>query len=179
MKVCLDAGHGGLDAGAVGKISKEKDLTLAITLLTAGELNKLNISSVLTRDKDAYVTLEKRCQIANQNKVDAFISIHINSATNSQAKGFEVYCFSEQSNGYRLAKTIEGQYLQNVKEISIDRGVKTANFYVIRYTNMPAVLVECGFISNVEEEKTLNNYETQRAIAKAIAEGIKKYSIGG
>lgn len=180
MKICLDAGHGGYDSGAVGKFSKEKDLTLAITLLTKTELEKAGYIATLTRDKDIFKPLNERCIIANENKADIFVSIHINSATNTQANGFEVYCFKMQKDGVwtqagKLAKAIEKHYIKEVKEIKSDRGVKEANFFVLRLTLMPAILVECGFISNEEEEKILNTKEVQIEIAKAISNGIKDY----
>lgn len=183
MLVYLDAGHGGNDVGAVGKFSKESKLTLDIALLVRQKLLEKNIEVAMTRVQDVYKSLSERCEKANKERAQAFVSIHINSAENQQASGFEIFCYRLTNNGiltqaYKLAKNIESKYLEHVREIKISRGIKQADFYVLKNTIMPAVLVECGFISNEEEEKVLNKLETQSAIAKAIAEGTELFLKG-
>jgi len=180
MLVIVDAGHGGKDPGAVGKQSKEKDITLAISLLLREELRRRNVSVYLTRDKDIFLSLEDRCRIANNLSASYFISVHINSAVNLQAKGYEVYCYRIKNNNTItkagiLAQSILDTFRKNLVGF-VNRGVKEANFYVLKYTKMPAVLVECGFISNLEEEKRLMKNETQLLIAQSIAEGLIKAS---
>lgn len=184
MKVCIDAGHGGYDSGAVGQFSKEKDINLAVSLLTKQELEKAGFVVVLTRDKDIFVNLRPRCIIANENKADIFVSIHTNASTNQTARGFEVFCYKITNNNTttkagRLATLISQSFALNVRGITNNRGVKEARFFVLRYTLMPAVLVECGFITNPVEERVLNQKETQIEIAKAISIGIQKYFKGG
>lgn len=184
MKVCIDSGHGGHDSGAVGRFSKEKDINLAISLFTKQELEKAGFIVVLTRDKDIYKDLNARCIIANENKVDAFVSIHTNASTNQTTKGFEVFCYKIANNNAttkagRLASLISQSFVLNVRGITNNRGIKEAGFFVLRYTLMPAVLLECGFITNPDEERVLNQKETQIEIAKAISIGIQKYFKGG
>ena len=173
-KVCIDAGHGGTDPGAVGPNgTKEKDVALQIALLVRDALQRCGIEVMHTRDTDKYMSLSERAAIANKAGADAFVSVHCNSATNAAAKGAETYAFSKQSKGYQLAEDIQ-KLLVRATELA-DRGVKTANFAVLRETGMAAALVELGFISNVEDEKLLINKSWQKKSAEAIAKGIVQY----
>ncbi len=119
------------------------------------------------------MSLSERAAIANKAGADVFVSVHCNSATNAAAKGTETYAFSKQSKGYQLAEDIQ-KLLVRATELA-DRGVKTANFAVLRDTTMAAALVELGFISNVDEEQLLQNAGWQCKVAEAIAKGIVQY----
>ena len=176
MRICIDPGHGGYDPGAVGPSGLlEKDVTLAISKLLAKELYKYDIVSVLTRDSDdtpwnEQDDLQKRAKIANWHDADCFISVHCNSATNPQAHGLETYCFSRGNTSEELASTVQCSMVESLQ--LADRGVKTANFYVLRHTQMPAILVEIGFINNPAEEGLLAAPAFQEKAAQAIAKGI-------
>lgn len=181
VKVCIDPGHGQHDPGAVGPGgTKEKDVALSVALKVGEWLKKHGIDVVFTRTNDnpGFPTdekqnLAKRVSIANTAKADIFVSVHCNSAGNKQARGLETYCYALGGNGEKLARAIQ----EEVRKATgfIDRGVKTANFYVLRYTQMPAVLVELGFISNPDEEKILASTDFQAKAAEAIAKGICRY----
>lgn len=119
------------------------------------------------------MSLSERAAVANKAGADAFVSVHCNSATNAAAKGTETYAFSKQSKGYPLAKVVHQELIAVTS--TVDRGVKTANFAVLRETAMAAALVELGFISNVEEERLLQNVSWQKKAAEAIAKGIVQY----
>ncbi len=183
MKVCVDPGHGGKDPGAIGKNNtREKDITLAIAkklkfILEDGTSAKV----ILTRDSDILPWGEKgvkedlkaRCDIANKNLVDIFVSIHCNSSKNESARGLETFYYKTSQRGFLLATEIQKSIVESIK--TINRGIKFADFYVLRATKMPAILIECGFLSNPEEEKMLNNQNYQTQIALAIAKGIVNY----
>lgn len=183
MKICIDPGHGGKDPGAVGKKgTKEKDVTLAISKKLKYVLEDgINAKVVLTRssdvlpwgDKGVLADLQARCNIANNNNVNIFLSIHCNSSTNINAKGAETYYYKESRYGFRLAFEIQKSIVDLLN--LTNRGIKYANFYVLKRTKMPAALIECGFISNPAEELLLidNNFQTQ--LAMAIADGVSNF----
>jgi len=178
FKVCLDAGHGGYDPGAVGPTGlKEKDVALTVTRYVGSILQAAGIRVIYTRTGDDISwppnqkkDLAARCRIANQADVDFFVSIHCNSVENPQAHGTETYCYQFGGQGEKLARAIQRNLIQTLG--LTDRGVKAANFHVLRETEMPAALVEIAFISNPKEEQLLRNVNFQIKAAKAIAEGI-------
>lgn len=180
IKVLLDPGHGGYDSGAVGPTKKlEKDVTLAITL-KVGEILKSNgIDVIYTRNSDKVswpsneaADLKKRVEIANNENIKYFISIHANSASIPSANGTEIYYSPGSVQGQKLAGAIQSRLVNAIG--LYNRGVKTANFYVLNYTKAPAALVEVAFISNATEEALLINNDFQNKAAKGIAEGIIK-----
>ncbi len=172
--VCVDAGHGGDDVGAILDKRYEKDDTLEVAKLVKKYLKKKNIKVVMTRDKDKAVSLEERCNIANRKKADLFVSIHRNSA--KTGNGIEVWCNSgKREEDTKLANTMI-EKLQNT-EIQKNRGVKygtingeNSDYYVLKYTNMPSCLIELGFITNERDNELLDRYQSE--YAKAIADGI-------
>lgn len=174
--IVIDIGHGGGDPGAIGKYTNEKDNVLKVGLRLKTLLEQSGHTVKLTRSTDVYLTLGRRSQLANQWKADFFISLHNNSAKNKQASGFETFIY----NGKVSAKTIQLQkYVHRAisNELKIrDRGMKRANFAVLRTTEAPAVLIEYAFISNDDDEKILMNKVEQMAIS--TAQGIINY-IGG
>lgn len=127
---------------------------------------------VLTRDAEVDVDLDTRCWIANNAACEAFVSIHCNAAKNRSAYGTEVYCYPGSSRGHKLAECIANELLPIVPLV---RGVKEADFYVLRNTNMPAALVEVGFISNLTEETALMKMSYRQALAEAIGKGVFAY----
>lgn len=177
--IVIDPGHGGSDPGAVGPNGLwEKDVTLAVSKKLAAYL--CDIADIhLTRwtDKelglDVNSDLAARANLANSLKADLFISVHCNSAADPSAHGVETYALAPGGEGEKIARLVQAS-LVDVTNLA-DRGVKFANFCVLRKTNMPAVLVELAFISNPYQEKLLANPEFQNASAWAIALGVKKY----
>lgn len=171
MKVFLDAGHGGIDPGATGNGYKEKDLTLKLCLDVEKQVARHGMITNQTRRDDRFVSLEKRSELANAFKADAFISFHFNSFTNNLASGVETFSHTNSIKGRELATKIQSE-LVKAKLYIKDRGVKQANFSVLRRTNMPASLLEVCFISNKEDvEFFIKNYSKYvQTIAKAIVE---------
>ncbi len=173
VKIVIDPGHGGVDVGALGTYSREKDINLILSLKLKKQLVTRGIDIIMTREDDRYVYLQDRSDIANQNQADYFISIHCNSSSNAQISGTETFCYSENSEGYILAKILQTKMIEYNK--NNDRGVKTANFYVLRMTEMPAVLIETMFITNAEEEETLNEPNWQDMFVNQLSEAIGEY----
>lgn len=127
-------------------------------------------SDRVTWPSDTNADLAARCKIANQADADLFLSVHCNSAANRSAHGTETYCLQFRGQGEKLARAVHAKLLQATG--LADRGVKTANFYVLRATKMPAALVELAFINNPDEEKLLKQSEFQARAGRAIAEGV-------
>lgn len=172
--VCIDAGHGGDDVGAILDKRYEKDDTLEIAKLVKKYLRKQNVKVVMTRKKDKSLSLEERCKIANNKKADFFVSIHRNSA--KTGNGIEIWCNSnKREEDTNLANTII-EKLQNT-EIQKNRGVKygtingeDSDYYVLKNTNMPSCLIELGFITDEKDNQLLDSHKKE--YAKAIADGI-------
>lgn len=172
IKICVDPGHGGSDPGAVGYVV-EKDINLAVALKLAELLKADKATVVLTRSGDYDVSLEERVAIANSAGCHVFVSIHSNAATSSSARGFEVYYYYGSSSGYQLASLIYNEVLALVSIPG--RGVFEAGFYVLKYTYMPAVLVELGFVTNYYDAALLKDNASQWKYAYGILYGIQRY----
>lgn len=169
MTIILDAGHGGSDPGAVGPCGvREKDVVLAVAQL----LHERLPGSILTRSDDTFVTLSNRARFANDANADLFISIHANSHT-SKAEGIETYHHASSKEGNRLARLIQSAMTEQFPDHK-DRGVKDANYYVLKHTAMPAVLVELEFVSSRWCD-WLSREDVQKQYADAIARGVRAY----
>lgn len=173
IKVFLDAGHGGKDPGALGNSLKEKDIALSVTLKIGEILKRHNIEVLYSRTTDIFLELSERTNLANKANVDIFISIHCNAAGNINGKGVDTFSYPNSSKGIVLAKCIQDSILQS-KVYTLDRGIKTANFAVLRQSNMPSALVELAFITNADDAKILK--DKQEELALAVAKGIFNYS---
>ena len=171
--ICVDAGHGGKDSGAVGNGLLEKDIVLNIAKILKEQLLEKDFNVCMTREDDTFVELKDRCIIANKQKADIFVSIHCNSAENKSAFGFEIFHTQGSIQGQKFSADIKLSINENKELIRADRGIKTANFTVLTGTNMPAVLVETAFISNIEDSKILKAKQSE--FATAICKGICSY----
>jgi len=170
--VMLDPGHGGIDSGAVGINGlEEKNVILPISLKVASILRENGVDAELTRDSDYFVDLAPRVEMAKRDHVDLFVSIHANSVDNkSSVNGLETYYFDS---GLRLAQTVHRVILQKINVR--DRSVRRARFYVLRKNPMPAILIETGYVTGVEDSPRLATREYQDQMADAIARGILEY----
>jgi N-acetylmuramoyl-L-alanine amidase len=167
--VVLDAGHGGGDVGAIGYSGAyEKNLVIGITQLVKKGLEDQGFKVIMTRPEDQTRSLAERVEIANQTNAFAFVSIHANTAGSQQATGLEVY--TKRGSDHTFAKIMVNSILTQTKQNN--RGDKEADFYVIKNTVMPAILIETGFISNPQEEQFLWNETNQENIAQGIVNGI-------
>mgnify|MGYP001345885101 CR=1 FL=1 len=215
-KVVIDPGHGGKDPGCNAvKGLKEKDIVLSIAKLLAKEIEEqIGCDVELTRDKDIFIPLERRTAIANMEKADLFISLHVNGHRSKSIHGLETYFLNiaTDKNSVMVAarenatseknisdlQTILNDLMLNTKinessrlahQVQIgmtsevkskyrnvkDLGVKQAPFYVLIGAQMPAVLVEVGFLTNYTERKRLVSNTYQKTVAEGICSGIKKY----
>ena len=172
-KICIDPGHGGKDPGASTQGVNEKDIVLNVSTILKQLLEKQSMQVIMTRTNDTFVELKERCNIANREKADVFVSIHCNSASSTQAHGFEIYHSIGSTKGNKLSADIKLSVNENKSLIRADRGIKPANFTVLTGTNMPAVLVELAFISNDADREILKT--KQNEFAQAIAKGICNY----
>ena len=172
-KVCIDPGHGGDDNGAVWGDTSEDDINLAVAYLLRSELEKSGFEVVMTRERDIFVSLAERCRIANESRADLFVSIHCDAWHDVTVKGISTHVYLGANQvSYQTAERIQDALLVMFPE-HVNRGVKLSNFHVLRNTIMPAVLVECEFLSNPETRAFLKEPENQLGIAQAIVEGIK------
>ena len=173
LKIFVDPGHGGHDPGAIGSKSKEAENVLKVALALEKKLKAQGHEVKLSRRIDTYLTLTQRANLANAWGADVFMSLHDNSAVNKTATGFETFIF----NGNISGETIKlQQHIHKAIATGMglrDRGMKRANFAVVRETNMPALLIEYGFISNLEDEKIIAFAIEKQA--QLTLEGINSY----
>ena len=174
--VVIDAGHGGKDPGGISlNKHNEKDFTLSTVLKIQKLMEKEpNLKVVLTRSDDRYPTLQDRAKVANDLRADLFVSIHANSipaGSTSNPSGTETYYTRKDSLAF--AQTIH-KYLVPATGLS-DRGVRQSSLYVTRETHMPAILLECGFLSNAKDESLMYSEDFQQRVAEAVVSGIKEY----
>ncbi|MBW4459393.1 MAG: DUF3747 domain-containing protein [Nodosilinea sp. WJT8-NPBG4] len=173
LVVVIDPGHGGRDPGAVGIGGlQEKQINTAISNRVQQQLQAAGITVLMTRSSDVFVDLDARAQYANRAGASVFVSIHANAISMSrpEVNGLETYYFSS---GERLARSIHSAVLQNVS--MRDRGVRQARFYVLRYTTMPSVLVETGFVTGAEDAARFRDPAAVNRIADSVARGILNY----
>ncbi|CQR70205.1 Sporulation-specific N-acetylmuramoyl-L-alanine amidase [Sporomusa ovata DSM 2662] len=189
-KICLDPGHAGgnIDPGAVnGKMGLQEAI---INLVIASQVKKHLVAAgyqvLMTRTKAEQVetdSLKYRCELANNWGADLVVSLHCNSAASEQANGTEIYTSLGETNGDRLATCIINQITASFSDLQLradwDDGDpdKEQNFYILRYTDAPAVLLEMAFISNPEEAAKLADSAWQRDMARAVARGISDYFV--
>lgn len=181
--ITIDPGHGGSDSGAVGPNGyTEKEGAFAISQKVASILNQSGAKVVMTRDSDVDVygpnasarnELQARVDVGNRANSDIFVSIHCNAFVNPAANGTQTFYYGSSYQGQRLAQNIQEKMIE--ANGLRDRGISTCNFYVVKHSYMPAVLIETAFITNYDEEALLSDDEWQTTMAKAIAEGINEY----
>ena len=175
MKWYLDFGHGGKDPGAIGPTNlKESDVALKIGMIIKENLENALEKVITTREDDKYYSLDYRTKKANNENCDYFISIHLNSATNSSAKGCEVWLYNENSKLKNLANNLCNNL--STKMDTPNRGVKySKNLSVLKNTKMPALLIEIDFISNKEVENNLRNDNHLKNIADTISSTLLSF----
>jgi len=173
QKICLDPGHGGSDPGAVGQGLYEKTINLDITNRTYTVLVADGASLKRTRSTDVYVSLAGRCTIANDWGANRFVSSHCN-AFDGTAHGTETYCYSGGSaNSYDLRNKVNPEMVAHMA--TTNRGVKTASFYVLVNTTMPAILGEVAFIDNAGDAAKLATTTYRQLAARAYLHGIQSH----
>lgn len=184
--IALDAGHGGSDTGAIGPTGvTEKGVTLRVSKALQKLLQAEGATVLMTRTTDTEVSpkkanasdveeLQARCDVGNDGNADIFISMHMDSFTNSTPSGTTGYYYTKGSKAsQRLA-----QYVSEGVVTALgtgNRGTKSCNFYVVKHTDMPATLVEMAFISNDKEEKLMNSEAGINRAAEGILNGLRRF----
>lgn len=176
--VAVDPGHGGRDPGAVCAGVREADVNLAVARVLAELLRARGYAVVMTRgEEEDGLSLEERCRVANEAGARCFVSVHCNSAGGvaaGRACGVESWHYEGSERGRRLAGMVQARLAAVTG--ARDRGVKASRaLAVLKGTRMPAVLVECGFLTNAAERMLLGTPGYRQAVAGAIAEGVDEY----
>ena len=172
--IVVDAGHGGNDKGSIDSTETvyEKDIALQIAKKVASRLGReSDVNVIMTRTEDKYVSLEERAEIAKKANADALISIHLNAQKKyGDANGLETWYRNGATDGSKeLANSVQQTTASYVEIMS--RGILRNSFEILRETTMPAVLVECGFITNVSDMKKLKDPNYQDMLAEGIMQG--------
>lgn len=197
--ICLDPGHGGKQPGHLTGGRLEKAYTLALAEQVRGLLKKAGLEVVMTRRDDSYVDFPERTETARRNRADLFVSLHFNSTPDgsSDPRGVEVYAMTPEgarstnisndigslrawagndhdAENVHLAYQLQRALLQRLPGAE-DRGVRRARFMVLRLAEMPAILIEAGFMSNPSDARWIYSETGRRQTAQAITEGILAY----
>jgi len=173
--VVVDAGHGGRDSGAVRRFGPpEKAVALDVAQRLKRKLRESQFRTVMTRDADVFIPLEQRVEIGNRQSNSIFVSIHFNDSSRRAIRGFETYYSSPYA--AQLAQRIQQKLL--TMPAAANRGVKTANFRVLRKAVYPSVLVECGFLSNRNEAGRAGSSGYRELLADKISEAIVEARYG-
>ena len=187
--VLVDAGHGGHDGGAVANGSIEKNLTLEIAKRLRTQLEADGLRVIMVREKDEFLPLEERAALTSKYQASAFVSVHINTeGAGSTAQGVETYYAGKPSlsamrqSGGKAAEVPSSESFASMVQRSVcaetkaeDRGAKNRDYLVIEQAACPAVLVECGFLTQAEEAARLKDAAHQEKIARGIAAGVKAF----
>lgn len=189
--IVIDPGHGGIDGGT-GKVDDilEKDINLAVGRKLKKELLVEGYNIVMTREVDKSLEeysnlkasryrrdLDARKTIVNSNAPLAFVSIHVNSSSNKSARGIKIYHYPKDEESFQLAEDIKAsidQYLYKdyLQEESLRTEILTEDYFILRETDYPGVLIEIGFITNPEEKELMKSQEYRERLAYAIKKGI-------
>jgi N-acetylmuramoyl-L-alanine amidase len=183
-KIVIDPGHGGGDEGTRSLSNPryhEKYLTLTTSKWVRDYLSQMGYEVLLTRSEDKFIPLLGRSAFANKGDVNLFVSVHFNSAPSREAHGIEVFYYQAEKENSRskASKELAARVLDKtiVATLAKSRGVKHANFSVIRETHMPAILIEGGFVTNEDEMEKIKDPLYLKRLAWGIAQGIDQYLI--
>lgn len=171
--VVVDPGHGGSDKGSNWHGVYEKKLSLDLAIRVQRMLKAKGVPAVLTRSSDKDVSLDERAGIANRQQHFIFVSLHFNGHRNTSYTGIESFYYPGSAKGRRLAGKIQHELGKRIH--TKNRGIKPARLKVLRLTKGPAVLIECGFLSNGWERDRCNAAWLREIIAEEIVEGIMAY----
>lgn len=174
VTVMVDAGHGGKDPGTSSGMVDEKDVVLVIAGMVESYLEEAGVTVEMSREEDIFIDKYDRAAMANEANVDLFVSIHCNFLEErTDISGVETYYMENAEDGLQLATMVHNQILSVTG--ANDMYVRPNDYVVIRETNMPAILVETGYLSNAEDVQRLSSQEYQSKMAYGIAAGILEY----
>ena len=189
--IVIDPGHGGNDPGKIGiNDVPEKDVNLAISLKLKDILEQNDCKVIMTRETDQglyqdgdtnkkIADLHARCRIINDSGADAVISIHQNSFTSESSKGAQVFYQTTSEKGKVLAEILQEQLVSGLDPENNRVAKANSDYYMLKNTQAPMVIVECGFLSNTQEAELLTQEAYQRRVAWTVALGTLQYVSGG
>lgn len=187
VTIAIDAGHGGFDPGKVGvNQAIEKDINLCIALKLKEILEKDGFEIVMTRETDQAINngeakttkrtdMINRVALINASGANAAISIHQNSFTEESSHGAQVFYHPQSEEGKNMALVIQSKIKEMIADGNHREAKANESYYMLKKTECPLVIVECGFLSNIQEANLLMTQDYQKKMAEAIAEGIKEY----
>lgn len=185
--VAIDPGHGGNDPGKTVGDVYEKDINLKIAIKLKDELEKKGVKVIITRDSDVglynetdtnkkIADMKNRCKLINESNADILVSIHQNSYSSQNVKGAQVFFYENSKEGEKLAEILQSAIKTKVDNENTRQHKSNDSYYILLNVEMPAVIVECGFLTNPSECKKLLDENYQQEMAQAVAEGIIQYS---
>lgn len=190
-RVVIDPGHGGNDPGGIGVSGVlEKDVNLSVALFLKADLEAQGIEVIMTRDTDKALyssesstnkkkeDLAKRIEIITEANPDFVLCIHQNIFTDAKYSGAQVFYYQESEEGARLASSLQNQLIAGVDPANTRVPKSNMNYYMLKNSPVPIVIVECGFLTNVEEEAKLGTEDYQRKLAWNIYLGTMQYLNG-
>jgi len=177
LRVVLDAGHGGHDRGASKGAVYEKHLAFDVARRVEAILKSQGVKTVMTRERDVFIPLARRAEISNSHRNAVFVSIHFNSESGNGATGLETFYFGSHKDSHALARLVQSAMLYKTRKP--DRGVKHRSLFVLSHNKRPAILVECGFLSNSGELRHCLDPGYRQKIAEGIAMGVIRFGRGG
>ena len=188
LKVVIDPGHGGNDPGGIGVSGVlEKDVNLSVALFLKANLESQGMEVIMTRDTDKALyssesstnkkkeDLAKRIEIITETNPDFVLCIHQNIFTDAKYSGAQVFYYQESEESARLAACLQAQLIAGVDPDNTRVPKSNMNYYMLKNSPVPIVIVECGFLTNAEEEAKLGTEEYQRKLAWNIYLGTKQY----
>lgn len=185
--VVIDAGHGGTDPGKVGvNGTLEKDINLSIARLVEEKLKEHQVEVIMTRETDELLgtsngesqkaaDLRERCRIINEAKPVCAVSIHQNSYTEESVNGAQVFYYETSEESLLLATVLQQALVDGLNPDNHRQSKGNTTYYILKKTEVPTVIAECGFLSNTQEEALLNTQDYQEKVAEAITQGIMDY----
>ena len=179
--VIIDAGHGGKDPGKIGVNDVlEKDLNLQIAKKVKENLEKQKVTVIMTREDDTaedgkMADMKKRVEIGNNSNADIFVSVHLNKIPQNQYWGWQTFFRKNDEASTKLEKSIQNGLNQAIQKENKREALKIEDKYIVKNVKIPITIVECGFLSNEEEERLLQTDEYQDKLAWGIYSGIMDY----
>lgn len=185
--IVVDAGHGGNDPGKIGVNGvKEKDINLNIALLLREYLESQNIKVIMTRTEDRGLysedsankkseDMKNRVKLIEESEADYLVSIHQNSYTDAKYSGAQVFYYTGSSEGEKLAEIVQSRLVNGADPQNHREAKANKEYYLLKKSIVPAIICECGFLSNIEECEKLSTDQYQKTIAESIFQGIMEY----